>query len=97
MLKPTLGRGKEFRDFNIGMMFPYINHYVRPCIMPMVVFAIHGAKTNKEGKHADCRATTYGHEFLLCPLVHLSIHMLKRLVVGDGQPLPESVADSNSW
>lgn len=96
-MKPLLTRGKEARDFPIGALFYYINQYTRPLVMPMLVFAIHGAKTNKEGKYADCRAITYGSTFLKCPLVHLAIHMACRLFLGSGQPLPESVADTKSW
>ena len=97
MMRVMLLRGKEFRDLPIGHISTYTNYYSLPTVMPMLIFAIHGAKANKEGKHADCRAVTYGNELLRCPLLHLAIHVACRLFLGNGQPLPESVAETTSW
>ena len=73
------------------------NPHTKPFPMPMVVAAFHSAKTNKEGKHVDFRALTYGHTFLTCPLFMLAYTLATRLFMGRGEPMPESVAYISSW
>lgn len=65
--------------------------------MRQVLFAIHDAKTNKEGQHQDWRALTYGHNILSCPVLNLAIYMFQRLCVHNGSPLHESMAEMDNW
>lgn len=97
MLRPAMLRGKEARNVLLGSIYIYVNHHSLPYVMPMIVIAVHAAKTNKEGKHADFRGLTFGHEFLTCPLMHLAVHVAYRLFLGQGEPLPESTLLTGSW
>lgn len=90
-------RGKECRNMTLGGMVYWENPYPNPYPLRCIVFAVHAAKTNKEGAHQDWRAITPGSTLLQCPVFNLAIYFLQRLCVHNGHPLPESVAESDLW
>lgn len=97
VLKPLCLRGKEARHLTLGGIFLNDNPNTEPCVMRTIVFAIHDAKTNKEGQYQDWRAITPRRYLLQCPVVNLAILFLQRLCVQNGAPLPESMAELDNW
>jgi hypothetical protein len=65
--------------------------------MTYAVVSIHDAKSNKEGDHDDYRGLAHTRNVLKDPLILNALHCADRLFMGKGQPLPETLKDSEDW
>lgn len=97
LFEHTLLRGGEQRKMTLGALAFHENAYCYPLAAPVIVMLAHEGKENKENRAADNRCTTYGASLLGCPILHLGLHFLRRLCLGDGQPLDEFSVDMGLW